>query len=257
MTTESSAAPRDVVLRVDGLSKRYGQFAAIKNVSFAVHKSTVHAFIGPNGAGKTTLFHCITGILRPTSGSITLNGSEITHLQANLRSRMGLGRSFQITSIFPALSVFENVRLAAQARSWLRAFDFLSDVSRLHKSSSKTEELLVKLNLQGSSGDIAGTLSHGQQRRLEVAMALAGDPSILLLDEPTAGMGVDDIEHMAQLIRSLAAEITVVLVEHNIPLILSVSDVVTVMNYGEVLTQGPPSMVTADEKVRERYLGAA
>lgn len=233
----------------------FGGFRAIDDVNLSVQAGEVHAVIGPNGAGKTTLFHCITGELRPTAGKVFFEGQDIGRQPAHSRVRIGMGRSFQITSLFQGLSARENLRIAAQGRDGSRALAFWCRAEKRRRHSDLAEQILDYLSL-GTQADLpAGELSHGQQRVLEVGMALAAQPQLLLLDEPTSGMGVDDIPVMTRLISDLGREHTIMLIEHNMSLVMSISQSITVMDRGRILVDGPPEEVRADERVRTAYLG--
>ena len=246
----------DAKLAVRGLGKRFGGFAALRDVSFTVRARGIHAFIGPNGAGKTTLFNCLTGTLLPSTGRVVFAGRDITRLPPHRRARLGIARSFQVTNLFQNLSVFESLRLAAQAQSALASFDFLRPKERLVRARDAAEAVLARLALQRWRDVRAGELSHGQQRILEIGLALAGAPDTLLLDEPMAGMGVDDIATMQRLIAELGRAHTVVLIEHNMNVVLDVSDVISVMHQGSILAEGPPDAIRRDPAVRAAYLGS-
>ncbi len=246
----------DAKLAVRGLGKRFGGFAALRDVSFTVRARGIHAFIGPNGAGKTTLFNCLTGTLLPSTGRVVFAGRDITRLPPHRRARLGIARSFQVTNLFQNLSVFESRRLAAQAQSGLASFDFLRPKERLVRARDAAERVLARLALQRWRDVRAGELSHGQQRILEIGLALAGAPDTLLLDEPMAGMGVDDIATMQRLIAELGREHTVVLIEHNMNVVLDVSDVISVMHQGSILAEGPTDAIRRDPAVRAAYLGS-
>ena len=250
-----SAEPR-IALAVEGLAKRFGAFAALKHVSFAVRKHSIHSLIGPNGAGKTTLFNCLTGALKPSAGRVVFDGRDITHLPPHRRARIGMGRSFQVTNLFQSLTVFESLRLAAQAQTGLAALDFVRPKERLGRAVADAELVLERLGLGPYRDAKAGELSHGRQRLLEVGLALAVRPSLVLLDEPTAGMGVEDIGAMKELIATLARDYTIVLIEHNMRVVLDISDMITVMHLGEVLVEGRPDAVRRDHRVKAAYLGS-
>jgi branched-chain amino acid transport system ATP-binding protein len=246
------AAP---ILTADSLSKWFGAFRALHEVDLSIRKGMLHAVIGPNGAGKTTLFNVFTGQLRPSSGEVTFDGQEIHKLPVHRRAHLGMARSFQITSAFPELTVKENVRLGAQAVSRKISRSFLRPAGRYEEPLAITDEVLEKSGLARFSEVLAGNLSHGLSRRLEIAMALASRPQILLLDEPLSGMGIDDIAGMEAFLRSLVPEHTIVLVEHNMPVTLAIADRVTVLVDGEVLTEGTPRAVAEDPQVKDAYLG--
>ncbi len=244
------------ILQATGVVKRYGKFTAVAGVSLAIEANTVHSVIGPNGAGKTTLFHVLTGTVPITEGSIRIDGEEIAHLPDYLRVAKGLARSFQVTSLFPNLSVRENLRLAAQGRAPREALRFWRSPESLVAAGDKAQALLARLNLGAVAERPAGALSHGQQRRLEIGMAIGADPKVIFLDEPTSGMGIDDIGEMKQLIHGLRSACAVVLIEHNMDIVMDISDMITVMQLGQVLVQGTPQAIRSDERVRRAYLGS-
>jgi branched-chain amino acid transport system ATP-binding protein len=234
---------------------RFGDFVALKDVSFDVKKGTVHSFIGPNGAGKTTLFNCLAGRIRPTTGRVVYQGEDITRVPVHKRVRLGIGRSFQVTNLFPELTVRESLRVAAQGQIAGASFRMFKPAETLKASVENAEAVMEKVGLQRWSGTKSGELSHGQQRRLEIGLALACSPNTLLLDEPTAGMGVDDIAAIKDLIVSLAGKLTIVLVEHNMNVVLNISDTVTVLQLGAVLAEGAPDSIKTDPRVKAAYLG--
>ena len=244
------------ILQAVNLTKRYGKFTAVNNITLDVLPGAVHSVIGPNGAGKTTLFHTLTGTTEITSGSILIEGEEIAHLPGYRRVRKGLARSFQITSLFPNLSVRENLRLAAQGRRPAQAFNPWRRAETLLPACELADALLGQLNLHGVAHRAAGELSHGQQRRLEVGMAMAGRPKVIFLDEPTSGMGIDDIAEMKRLIHGLRDNYTVLLIEHNMDIVMDISDHITVIQQGQILAQGKPDAIRNDERVRRAYLGS-
>lgn len=245
------------LLSIAGLTKRYGAFTAVDDVHLEVAEGSIHSIIGPNGAGKTSLFNCLSGEIVPDEGRITVGGRDITRAPSNRRVRAGIARSFQITSLFPELTVRENLRIAAQGLRASRAIDFWSPVDLDDASSRTAAEVIERLNLERLAGTTMSQLSHGQQRTLEVGMALAQKPHLILLDEPTSGMGVDDISAMRALVDSLRGSHTVVLVEHNMDIVMGISDLITVMSQGRVLCTGSPAQVQADPRVRAVYLGEA
>ena len=245
----------DYILETQNLGLRYGAFAALGSVDLKIRKGTIHTVIGPNGAGKTTLFHCLTGERTPSSGSIRFAGKDLTRQPPHKRVATGMSRSFQITSLFQNLSVRENLRLAAQGRDGLAALAFWYSDTQHQQHLQKADEILERVKLTALANTCAGDLSHGQQRVLEVGMSLCGDPELLLLDEPTSGMGIDDIPIMTDLISELGKQHTVMLIEHNMRLVMSISDQITVMHQGNILVEGEPDQVRGDERVKKAYLG--
>jgi branched-chain amino acid transport system ATP-binding protein len=211
--------------------------------------------IGPNGAGKTTLFHMLTGTVPVSGGRIVFDGHEVTHEADYQRVRRGMARSFQVTSLFSHLSVRENLRLAAQGVQSIQAFNCWRPPTGERAQSATVDGVLARLSLGQMADSAAGVLSHGQQRRLEVGMALAARPKAIFLDEPTSGMGIDDIGEMKRLIRSLREDHTVVLIEHNMDIVMDISDTITVMQQGRVLVEGAPGAIRGDARVRQAYLG--
>jgi branched-chain amino acid transport system ATP-binding protein len=245
----------EAILRASGIVKRYGKFTALSDVNLSIMPRTVHSVIGPNGAGKTTLFHVLTGTLPITQGKIVFDGHDVTHEPDHKRVRRGVARSFQVTSLFANLSVRENLRLAAQGVDAVRALNAWTPPHGALTHADTVDNVLERLALQRFSGVSAGALSHGQQRRLEVGMALAARPKAIFLDEPTSGMGIDDLDDMKQLIRGLRDDYTVVLIEHNMGIVMDISDTITVMQQGRVLVEGRPDDIRGDERVRSAYLG--
>jgi branched-chain amino acid transport system ATP-binding protein len=245
----------EAILRASGVVKRYGKFTALAGVDLSVAPRTVHSVIGPNGAGKTTLFHVLTGTVPITSGSIVFDGEDITREPDHKRVRRGIARSFQVTSLFQNLSVRENLRVAAQGVEARRALNAWTPPQGALAHTEIVGRVLERLALQRHADTLAGALSHGQQRRLEVGMALAAQPRAIFLDEPTSGMGIDDLDDMKTLIRGLRDEYTVVLIEHNMGIVMDISDTITVMQQGRVLVEGKPDEIRGDERVRSAYLG--
>jgi len=249
----ASSAP---LLAVDNLTKAYGALIAVDNVSMRVEAGDVRAVIGPNGAGKTTFFHLVTGIVKPTSGTVRFAGEEITGLPAHAICQKGMSRTFQLTSLFPEMSARENAMLAAQARDASRWRPFGSgDV--FTRARTKGDAAIEQLGLTHVADRPAGLLSHGDQRLLEVAMAMAQEPKVLLLDEPTQGLSV---EETAQAVETLArffttSRVTVLLVEHDMEVVFRLAHKITVLHRGAVIADGTPEAVKADARVQEAYLG--
>jgi branched-chain amino acid transport system ATP-binding protein len=244
------------LLQARSVTKKYGDFTAVGGVDLDVMAGTIHSVIGPNGAGKTTLFHTLTGTVPITAGSILVEGQEIGHLPGHKRVGRGLARSFQVTSLFQNLTAHENLRIAAQGRAPRQALLGWRAPAPEDAASAAATELLARFKLTRVAGRAVGVLSHGQQRRLEVAMALSARPKLLFLDEPTSGMGVDDINEMKELIFSLKQDgYAILLIEHNMDIVMGISDKITVMQSGRVLVEGSPQAIREDERVRKAYLG--
>lgn len=244
-----------ILLEAIGIEKYYGKFAALGGVNLKVRANTVHSVIGPNGAGKTTLFHMLTGTKSVSAGRIFFDGHDVTHEPDHKRVQRGIARSFQVTSLFLSLSVRENLRLAAQGVAPAKALNCWHEPVGPRACANTVETVLAKLELEQFAAMPAGNLSHGQQRRLEVGMALAAHPKAIFLDEPTSGMGIDDLDDMKRLILSLRDAHTVVLIEHNMNIVMDISDTVTVMQQGQVLAEGLPHEIRNDDRVRAAYLG--
>ena len=243
----------ELILKTKNLSKNFGALRAVNDVTLGIG-SGVHSIIGPNGAGKTTLFNLVTGFLKPTEGKIFYQGKEITNLAPYEISKGGMARSFQITSIFPELTVYENVRLAVQSR--LKAsYNFLISFKTLKGVDEKTKNTLSLVGLLKLADLKAKNLSYGLQRGLDIGISLATDPKVILLDEPTSGMDRKDTDQIIQLITDISRRMPVVLIEHNIDIVLSISNVVTVLHQGEILSEGTPSEIQKNDKVQEAYLG--
>jgi branched-chain amino acid transport system ATP-binding protein len=245
----------DVILETRGLTKEFKGFVAVKDVSLKVRRGTIHALIGPNGAGKTTCFNLLTHFLEPTRGQIFFKGREITGSPPARIARMGLVRSFQISAVFPHLTVLENVRIALQSKRG-RSFDFWRSASVLHELDSKARELIAAVNLTEFENSVAVELPYGRKRALEIATTLALDPEMMLLDEPTAGMTHADVERITALIRRVAANRTVLMVEHNLSVVSTLSNTITVLQRGEILAEGDYAAVSKDPRVVEAYLGS-
>ena len=246
----------DILFETVNLSKSFGALKAVNDINIQIHRHTLHSIIGPNGAGKTTFFNLLSGNLKPTSGKVFYNGQDITGVPIHRMIHMGIGRSFQITNVFPNLSAYENIRLASQAMD-KGNFRFLRDVSLLKKSVDKAWEVVERVGLKDKAALPARVLPHGDQRKLELGMILAPDPEVLLLDEPTAGMASEQVPELIDLIKSVQAEgsKTVVLVEHNMNVVMSISDTITVMNLGSKLAEGTPDQITKNKEVQVAYLG--
>jgi branched-chain amino acid transport system ATP-binding protein len=251
----ASTAPSDrdrPLLRTEDLTVRFGGLVALNRVSVAVAAGETRAIIGPNGAGKSTFFNCLTGVLRPTSGRIVFDGEDITGLPPHRISRKALARSYQITNILPGATVLENVRIAVQSRhhSWSllhhhRAFTDVTDRAR---------QVLGDVNLAGKDEELAANLSHGEQRNLEIGIALATEPKLLCLDEPTAGMSVTETQQTVELVRRIAASLTILIVEHDMEVVMGLAQRITVLHYGEVLAEGTPAEIQGNPRVQEVYL---
>jgi len=242
------------ILQTRGLGKQFRGFHAVDGVDLDIATGSVHALVGPNGAGKTTLFNLLTGFLRPTSGRITLAGQDITGLSPDRVARRGVARSFQITTLFPQVTAREHVELALQARTGL-GWRFWRSERQLDRFRDRALELLADVGLADAAEVPAAALAYGRKRALELAVALALDPRVLLLDEPTAGMGAEDIERTIALIHQVRSGRTVLLVEHNMTVVASLADQVTVLQHGTVLVEGGYAEVRADPRVITAYLG--
>jgi branched-chain amino acid transport system ATP-binding protein len=249
---DRTATVPEPLLRTERLSRYYGGVRALTDVDFRIEPGVLHSVIGPNGAGKSTLFHVITGRVSPTSGRIWFRGMEITRRSQAAIARLGIARSYQITTVFPKLTVHENTRVAAQART--RHTNFWQSANALKAVSERADAALELVGLKERGSRLAGELSHGEQRHLDIAIALATDPGLLLLDEPTAGMSPHETEQMMYLIRDLGRHVGVVLVEHKMDVVLGVSDRITVLHFGSVLMEGTPDEVRSDRRVQEVYL---
>ncbi|CAK7260165.1 ABC transporter ATP-binding protein [Shinella yambaruensis] len=250
---QSKEEPR-VVLSARGLGMRFGDFNAVSNVDLDVHHARVHALIGPNGAGKTTVFNLLTKFLTPTSGTITLLGTDITGMAPDRVARMGLVRSFQISAVFPHLSVLDNVRVALQRPNGL-ATQFWRPLSALDRLNERADQLISAVGLSEARNVMAADLSYGRKRVLEIATTLALDPKVLLLDEPMAGMGGEDVAVVAGIIRNVARDRAVLMVEHNLKVVADICDHVTVLQRGEILAEGDYRTVSEDPRVRVAYMG--
>lgn len=244
----------DLILVTEGLTKEFSGFVAVSDVDLRVRRGTIHALIGPNGAGKTTCFNLLTKFLSPTKGRILFNSQDITGMQPADVARLGLVRSFQISAIFPHMSVLENVRIALQRKRG-GSFDFWRSTAVLASFDARAAELIAEVGLAACTDWLAVELPYGSKRALEIATTLALDPEMLLLDEPTAGMGHEDIDRIAQLIKRVSADRTVLMVEHNLSVVASLSDTITVLTRGRILTEGDYATVSSNPEVREAYMG--
>lgn len=253
MTMAAGAVP---VLETRGLTIRFGGHAAVDDVSCAFHRGSLTAIVGPNGAGKTTYFNLVSGQLRPTAGRVLLDGEDVTALGPALRARRGMGRAFQLTNLFPNLSVRENVRLAVQARAGGGA-DILSRWDSRRAWIATADRILEEVALAPVAGSPAATLPHGDQRKLEVAVMMALEPHVFMFDEPTAGMSAEEVPVVLDLIRRLKAsgDKTILLVEHKMDVVRSLADRIVVLHQGRLVADGPPAEVIASPVVQEAYLG--
>jgi len=241
------------ILAVDDVGRRFGGFVALAGVSAAFQPGRVTSIIGPNGAGKSTFFNILSGVLSPSSGAVRYKGRDLTGLPQHRFVHLGIARSYQITTIFPDLSVHENVRVAAQARRvrydiWRNRKDFV-------ELDARADAALRSVGLAERRGEVAKYLAHGQQRALEIAIALVAEPEVLLLDEPTAGMGPEETREMVALLERIASERTVLLVEHKMKMVLGLSDRILVLHHGRLIAEGTPAEIQRDPEVRRVYLG--
>ena len=242
----------DLVLEAQGLDRSFGGIHAVDDVSLEVPEGSLHAIIGPNGSGKTTLFNLITGHTRPTSGRVRFAGEDITGMPYSKVARKGLAKSYQITTVFPLLTVFENVRIAAQAAS--HAYVFWRPADGIRAVTRRTEEVLERIGLAADRDVVASNLSHGDQRRLDLAIALATSPRLLLLDEPTAGMSPPETAATVELVQELNRDVTILMIEHKMDVILTIADRITVLHQGRKLFEGTPDEVRDHPEVKEVYL---
>lgn len=249
----SSDASQPPILRTRGVGKTFGKFIALKDISAEFRRGAVTSIIGPNGAGKSTYFNLLSGMLAPSSGTIEFEGRDVTGLPQHRFAHLGIAKSFQITNVFPQLSARENVRLGLQAL--VSRYDLWRPRSQLRELAEQADELLALVGLWQARDRAAKSLAHGEQRALEIGMALASRPRLLLLDEPTAGMSPEETGVMMNLIVKLAFERTVVLVEHKMKLVLGISDRILVLHHGELLAEGSPREVRENDAVKRVYLG--
>ncbi len=253
----SIAAPADSrggapILRAEGLTVRFGGLTALNNVCITVQTGEIRAIIGPNGAGKSTFFNCVTGMIRPTAGRIIFEGEDIAGLPPHRISKKAIARSYQITNILPGATVLENVRIATQSRrhSWslLRHYHSYTDVI------DRAHAILDAVGLRADEDEMAANLSHGAQRNLDIGIALATEPKLLCLDEPTAGMSVTETHATVELVRRIAQDLTILIVEHDMEVVMGLARIITVLHYGEVLAEGTPADIQANPRVQEVYL---
>ncbi len=244
------------ILEARNLRKSFGGLTAVDDVSIQIRQGTMHAIIGPNGAGKTTLFNLLSGVMPLTAGQVFYKGKDITHLPPQKRAHLGIGRSYQITNIFPNLTVMENIRLAAQAmgKDNFRLFRLADDFKSYFEQA---EEVIETVGLSGRELIIARNLPHGEKRKLELGIMLACDPELLLFDEPTAGMSSEQVPELIEIINKVVheKERTAILVEHRMDMVMSISDVITVMNQGRILAEGNPHEIASNAQVQTAYLG--
>ncbi len=246
------------ILEVRKVSKNFGRLLAVHDVSLSVAPGELRAVIGPNGAGKTTFFNLVSGLLPPSAGSIAFDGRDVTGLPAHQRVALGMARTFQITEIFPELTVFENVRIGAEVAAGYRLRPWISRTERADLRD-RVEKTLAQAGLEAKSDRLVGELAHGDQRATEIAMALSLDPRLLLLDEPTAGMGDQETLQITQLIRRLhgGGALTIVLIEHDMRVVFHLADRISVLDRGALLAEGTPEEIAANEAVQAAYLGKA
>jgi branched-chain amino acid transport system ATP-binding protein len=240
------------ILRTEALTVRFGGLTALNHVDFAVRRDEIRAVIGPNGAGKSTFFNCLTGVRHPSSGRILFNGEDITGLPPNRISQKGIARSYQITNILPNATALENVRIAAQSRH--HAWSLFTHHSAYRDLIDKAEAVLHQVGLRGKAEELAANLSHGEQRNLEIGIALATEPQLLCLDEPTAGMSATETRETMALVRSIAKNLTILIVEHDMEVVMELAQRITVLHYGEILAEGTPAEIQQNPRVLEVYL---
>lgn len=246
----------EIILEAQHLRKAFGGLIAVGDVSIKVQEYSMHAIIGPNGAGKTTLFNLLSGTMHPTSGKIKYHGNDITNLPPQRRAHLGIGRSFQITNIFPNLTVLENIRLSAQAMG-KDNFRLLKLAENFTSYMQKAESVIEEVGLQGRELILARNLPHGEKRKLELGIMLASDPELLLFDEPTAGMSSEQVPELIEIINRVVKENerTAILVEHRMDMVMQISDKITVMSQGNLLAEGSPQEIATNEQVQKAYLG--
>jgi branched-chain amino acid transport system ATP-binding protein len=247
-------APGEYILETKGLTKEFKGFVAVNNVDLQVRRGDIHALIGPNGAGKTTFFNLLTKFLPPTRGTITYRGTDITHEKPAQTARRGIVRSFQISAVFPHMTVLENVRAALQ-RDLGTSFHFWRPEKSLHPLHERARELLREVDLQDFEGELTVNLPYGRKRALELATTMALEPELMLLDEPTQGMGHEDVSRVTQLIKKVSVGRTILMVEHNMNVVSSIADRITVLQRGTVIADGTYAEVSRNPQVIEAYMG--
>jgi branched-chain amino acid transport system ATP-binding protein len=252
VTAESLPEAAVPLLRTENLTVRFGGLTALNQVNFAVRRDEIRAIIGPNGAGKSTFFNCLTGVQRPSSGQILFDGEVISGLSADRVSQKGIARSYQITNILPNATTLENARIAAQSRH--HAWSLLTHHRAYRDLIEKAEAALAAVGLLGKAHELAASLSHGEQRNLEIGIALATEPRLLCLDEPTAGMSAAETHDTMELVRRIAKNLTILIVEHDMQVVMELAQQITVLHYGEILAEGTPSEIQQNPRVLEVYL---
>jgi branched-chain amino acid transport system ATP-binding protein len=240
------------ILRTEDLTVRFGGLTALNKVNFTVERDDIRAIIGPNGAGKSTFFNCLTGVLRPSSGHILFDGGEITGLPPDRVSHKGIARSYQITNILPNATTRENIRIAAQSRR--HGWSLLTHYRAYRSIIEKADAVLAAVGLSNKADELAANLSHGEQRHLEIGIALATEPRLLCLDEPTAGMSAAETHETMVLVRRIAKDLTILIVEHDMQVVMELAQRITVLHYGEILAEGTPDEIQQNPRVREVYL---
>ena len=246
----------EIILETTGLTKEFKGFVAVNHVDLKVRRGHIHALIGPNGAGKTTFFNLLTKFLPPTAGTINFNGVDITHERPAQTARRGIVRSFQISAVFPHMTVLENVRAALQ-RQLGNSFHFWRPESTLHHLHARAQQLLTEVDLQDFAQELTVNLPYGRKRALELATTMALEPELMLLDEPTQGMGHEDVHRVTELIKKVSAGRTILMVEHNMNVVASIADRITVLQRGAIIADGPYAEVSANPLVIEAYMGTA
>jgi len=253
MITQAASQDQSVIMRTEGVGKTFGRFVALKDITAEFRHGAITSIIGPNGAGKSTYFNLLSGAFAPSTGKVLFEGRDVTGLAQHKFAHLGIAKSFQITNVFPLLTTHENIRVSLQAL--VSRFDIFRPRTRLHELDDEAEALLERVGLAGHRHRLAGSLAHGEQRALEVGMALASHPRLLLLDEPTAGMSPEETRTMMDLIVRLAQERTVILVEHKMKLVMGISDRLLVLHHGELLAEGTPDEIRRNDTVKRVYLG--